>query len=670
MPADVQPFQPRGPRLFYGPFLGLNTDVHARSLSAGEAAECSNVIVRDGRVTHRPGIARLTAEADVDAYLDDFHGIGMRYIDGDADYIVAVAKDSKVGLRHYDEHYQPTVFSLAHLAEPFTKCRGAIGRFGQDAYIATDLGVYKFIDAMGNRNIERAGLAAPAAVFAVNAATTGNLTGTLECWVSRYNAFTGVESNATYAGSGSATGDHATITCLNALTAYDDLATHFRIYLSRADGYGFPGLIAEIEIAASMTGTSFVYTVGNPSGGNEQNGGATYAVADDDTNINYVPCTQNDPPPTDTIDMVFWRNRMIYLTASGRICFSQSVEELQGHVEHVGALSYRTVPQGERPVALWVFDEQLYVFTSRRIHRISGEFNSATNAQVVLGVLADEVVSTDAIDKVSGTAGCVSAQGIVEVETDSGNLLVYPGATHVYGFNGTASRALTKRRIQTRYKTRRAAATDKVITAAHYKRESLVLFCFQDVCVLAYDYTTGEWVEWMVGHTRKFGPMCSRSINGTTDDDAILLQSNSAATHLFRMQFRAFDGDQLGYDDVSGASGLPFEATWTGPDLNMGYPHREKLFVFVQAFFTSFSTFDGGKVAIYGRRNGNSSEQYPVHATDLTKWDQDLTDGVDVVERIGFAGRSLQPHFEFSRVIGERSELLGYGVEYTVIGRQ
>lgn len=669
MPADVQPFQPRGPSAFYGPFTGLNTDVHKRNLAAGEAAECSNVIVRDGRVTHRPGISRLPADPDSDAYLDAFHGIGMRYFDGDADYILAASHNNLVGLRHYDEHYQPALLTLANLVAPFTKCRGAIGRFGQDAYLATYNGVYKFLDALGNRNIEPTGLVAPIdPSVAVDVGTTGNLTGTLEFWMARYNAFTGVESNATYAGSGTATADWASCTLNAVLTDYPDKATHIRIYASRADGYGFPGLLAEVEIEGSMTGAAFVYTIGKPALGNEQNGGATYAIADDDTNINYVPCTQNDPPPVDTIDIAFWRNRMIYLTASGRIYFSQSVEELQGHVEHVGTLNYRTVPQGDKPVALRVYRDSLYVWTSRRVYRISGEFNSATNAQVVLGTLADEIVSTDAIELVEGTAGCVAPRAIISADTPAGEVVFYPGPAHIYAFDGVNAVAITDRKIQTRYRDRLAAATDGIVTAAHYKRDGLILFCFQDESVLAYDYTAGGWVEWLADHSRRFGPMCPRSINGTASDDAVFLQSNTTATHLFQMQLRAFDSDRLGTDITT--SSAPFAASWTGPDLNMGYPHREKLYVFLQAFFTSFSTYGNGKVAAYGRRNGNSSEQYPVHATEATKWDQDISEGVDVIERMGFAGRSLQPHFELSRATSEVSELLGYGVEFTVMGRR
>lgn len=669
MPADVQPFQPRGPSAFGGPFLGLNTDIDKRALAAGYATDAPNCLVRDGVVTHRPGIAALAAAVDdSNIYLDDFHGLELRYVDGDVDYIVASSTTSKVGLRAYDEHFQPAALGLANLVAPFTKCRGAIGRFGQDVYLATDLGVYKYLDVLGNRNVEPAGLAPPGDTTPTSAENgAGNLYGDLTFWASRYNANTGVESNAVQCGA-----ELTGVSAKQVLIDIDNLnqdrghATHIRIYMQRADGFGFPGLIAEVEITAAFE-TNFQYNVGSAAAGNETNGGSSYAAADDDTNILYAPPSQNDPPPTDTIAFAFWGNRMIYLTSAGRIYFSQSVEELQGHVEHVGALSYRTIPLGEKPVALHVYDGNLYVFTDKRVHRISGEFNSRTNAQVVLGTLPDDVVSTDAIDKINGTAGCVSRQSIVEADTERGGMVYYAGSEHLYEFDGIQSRPITERLIQRRYRTRIAATDDKLVSSGHYKREGLILFCLHDVCVLAFDYATGQWAEWLYGHLRRFGPMCPRTINGDTGDDAIFLQNRGVGGYGFHI--RVFDSDTLGYDDLV-SSFQPFAASWTCPDLNMGYPHREKLYHFVQGFFDTNASYTNGKVAAYVLRNGSSSEAYPVHASEATKWDQDIADGVDVIERLGFWARSCQPKFEFSQVSGEVSVLRGYGLEYTITGRR
>jgi hypothetical protein len=163
--------------------------------------------------------------------------------------------------------------------------------------------------------------------------------------------------------------------------------------------------------------------------------------------------------------------------------------------------------------------------------------------------------------------------------------------------------------------------------------------------------------------------VATRAINRVTRDDVIALQRRlpAAATTNRVYTLRFFDSS-VWYDSFDG-SVQPFLAYWTGPDLTMGRPERDKTFVYLHAFFTPQPDDFAGKVRAQVYRNGQSDELLPELGVG-DGWDQDVLGDVEVVERLGFRARSAQPHFELARTLIGRSELLGYGLEYTVVGRR
>jgi hypothetical protein len=672
MPADVQPFSLRGPRTFYGPFAGYQPDINPRMLAPGAAADCNNVVVRKGRVTHRPGIQPIVPDTSQN-HLNDYDALALRYMDGDADYIISVAERDSVGLQHYDEHYEPASLGKALVRHPFGAAYGVIGRWGMDAYLVTADGPYRFVDGLHNREVQPAGMqpfdTTVGAATVAASASAGDMTGDLTVWVSRYNALLGVESNALELGTVTSVAAKQLDIDIANPHGYRTHATHVRIYLSRADGYGFPGLIAEVELPDPDSGSDFAYALGDPAVGNEQNGGSTYATADDDTNINYAPPSQNGVPPVNATCFAYHQARGWWGTDDGRIYFSQSVDELQGHVEHVAALSYRTVPRNERIVALVPYQEGLYVFTQRRVYRISGQVNSATNAQRVQGTLDDAIASTDAIDEVEGSVGCISPQSVIRANTPRGERIYFAGPGHAYEFDGITCRPISENRVETEYDRLCGLSRSGIVSAAHQREDDLIVFCFTDAACLCYDVVTGEWVRWLNEYPKDFGPVATRAINRVTRDDVIALQRRlgAAATTNRVYTLRFFDSSAW-YDSFDG-SVQPFLAYWTGPDLTMGRPERDKTFVYLHAFFTPQPDDFAGKVRAQVYRNGQSDELLPELGVG-DGWDQDVLGDVEVVERLGFRARSAQPHFELARTLIGRSELLGYGLEYTVVGRR
>jgi hypothetical protein len=644
------------------------------------------VVVRDGAVTHRPGLDALVAE-NLDTRLEDsFRGRDLRYFDGEVDYALMTGDSGRVGLWHYDEDYQPDALGDAMIDPAFGDARGPIGRWGMDAYVCSELGPYRFLDALGNRELVRAGLEPfDADVGAMTAAvgSAGNLTGDVTIYASRYNALLGIESNAVEIDTLTVTADQIDIDIANPHD-YTTRATHARIYAARADGYGFAGLIAEVELPHPDSGSDFAYSLGDSAVGNEQNGGSTYDPADDDTNINYAPPTQNGLPPTNATCFLYHQSRGFWGTEDGRIWFSQSVDELQGHVEHVAALSYRTVPRNERIVAMAVLYDSIYIWTDRQIYRLSGQVNSVTNLQRNLGTLDDEIVSTDIIEPVEGTVGCVSPQSVVAANTPKGERIAFAGPEHAYIFDGAAAVPITDGLIQSDYNRLRALARSGIISGAHHKADNLIVFSFAGAAILAYDYVTGQWVRWFEGALFPVGPVSTRAINRIEADDMVALVGDirTVGGNLqvmdnppYALRFADQDEveDLLWFNNeqmqLVTRAGLRFAPTWLGPDLIMGRPDRLKRFGYLQAYFDTHPNDATGKVKAYAYLNGqNSGDPIPNPAP---QWGQNAVHSQNIVQRLGVRGLSIQPKFELSAQDGaERSGLLGYGFEYGIVGRR
>lgn len=654
---------------FHGPFRGLVTDVHPRNLLLSQAADCDNVVCPDGHVTQRPGLSESCGGGTVsNAKLKT-----VAYVGSITDYAVATGMDGEAFVQSYDEDQQQWKWAKATLTPPVIRWLPGWARYNKDSYFPSDTGPYVYRNGLDNLRLIAAGmeafdlkqLASPTSDNCLMAdATSGSgISGTVRFWVSRYNAKFDIESNAVQCKtSGGAetlamTDNEVTVTVTDVRGTLRGVATHVRIYQSRADGRGFPGLIAEIPLSEGAT--TFAYNVGVSS---EDNGGATYDMAVDTTNYLYGPPSQNSLPPSNTTAMAYFQERMFYGTDRGLVYYSQSADELQGHVESVSATSFFALPLNEKVVAMKVYKDALYIFTNRQIHRHTGLVNSLTNAQVVQGTLADEIVDTGFTEDVEGTVGCVSVDSVIEAETAGGSYLFFAGPAHFYQFNGDNATPITENVIQSTYKALFDAVGTNGISAAHYKELNLIVFAFKDSDMLSYDYMRREWTRWAAledasGTLTVKGPVTTRSLHhGYRSDEPLVFRQDSFASSVLHRSF-VMDSTIVTDDDVN------LTAYWIGPNTDAGAPTVAKRWSYMHAYLSDES---GGTMTIKTFRNGDSSAQVP--ATPKSFDQNKFNDVYDPIERLGYRSMSVQPRFDFSG--GSRTKLIGYALGGTKASRR
>lgn len=636
---------------FDGPFAGFASDVHPQNLPMGVAVSCDNCHSRNGDLRARPGTCEAPGGGDVTAASGL---LSMRYQGSDRDYVIATA-EGRAFLQRYNALMQMEPWTQMTPPRKLPSGSGAIERFGRVSYLSFGDGVYKYRGELDVVALEDAGMEALdtglQAINVTNSGASGFFWDNIDVWVSRYNSVTGVESNAVLGGS---------LTSLSArkvqveITNMDvDLrgdATHIRIYQSRNTGRGYPGLIAEVEIDAHLSGTTFTYEMAT-----ENNGGSTYALATDDTSYAAVAPQQNGVPPA-ALDIALHDGRMFYATEGGVIRFSQSITETQGGVEAVAALSERVVPRNEEIVALRSYQDALYVFTGKQVYRFSGVIASLTNEQVVLGSDVFDDPSTDVREGIENSAGCVSRDSIIEIDTPEGSLLFYAGPDNLMVFNGASAAPITIGVCQDLYRSRLLAAGTGHISACHHAESNLIIWCFRNVGCIAYDYFKREF--WLFDSFQMngsdqadcFGPIATRNVHNRETSQALLARQKDGT--LSDYQFYVFDINQADDD------GHAFPITWTGPQIDGQLPQIEKRWHYVVADFASQLS---GSVTVEVRLNGDSSKIFS-KTFDQTK----ITSRTPPRKGLHARARHMQPVF----TLAGNSRLLGYGFHVNPVGRR
>lgn len=645
---------------FRGPFEGVLSEAHPRNVGPAFASDCDNCLFRYGDVRKRPGMNEAPGGGTIPP------DVRMaRYVAGPTDYAIALAEDGAY-LQRWTPDLQPGVWTKLFSDLPYGLIEeGSIGRYASDAYVPTRDAMMKYRNRLDNLILEAAGLAPfTESLHNPTMASGGSavyLHGTCRFYVSRYNANTDVESNATQCfTSGDAetltlTANHVTITITGLASKPVGNATHVRVYQSRENGLGYAGLIAQVPLDEENEST-FTYNVGAID--TERNGGSTYAISADDTDYNYAPPTMNGVPPA-AVAMVYHDSRMYYATADGRVWFSQSVNELQGNVEHVGDFSYRNLLPGDRPVGMIEYRDSVYVFGRNVIYRWSGTVNSLTNLDANLGVLSDEIESTDIFEPVEGTVGSVSAASIIEIDSPGGGMVYFCGPKDSYRFDGLNAVPIGER-IRKEYQARLASVGRGGISAAHYSSLNLIVWCFKDNGCFAYDYATGRWSFWdsfyvlVETAASSLGPVITRSVHESDQAVPLIFRSDSY-TGPDDMRCFLFDEDLVQDDSVNLA------ATWTGGMLDLGAPAVDKLVHSLLGYF-EYQTDDS--VEMYVRLNGDPAQQVP--AVPRT-WVQTFFRQVDAEQRIGAFVKTVQPVFELALLAP--SVLTGYTIEAESVGR-
>ncbi len=641
---------------FPGPFLGLNTQAMARNLAPAYCSDCDNVVFRDGHIETRPGMVEFCGEGDiVDSGL-----LSVKYVDDNTDYAIASGSEG-IYLQAYDHDFQPGKWTPAILPSGYIPGSGAIARRKNDSYVATGDGVMAYRDRMDNRVVEYAGMQPYTELdhdptMADTGSGTG-INGTVEFWVSRYNSDADLESNAVRC---LTSGDSETLSMSNqevtislsniAGLSYRTYATHVRVYQRRSDGQF--GLFAEIPVDESSD--SFSYSLGAAG---EQNGGSTYSIAADDTNNIYGPPTQNGVPPQNVQAMVYHDGRMFYLEGD-KLWYSQSIDELQGHPESIAATSYLTLR--DDGVGLLVYRESLYIWTKRQVLRMSGFVNSLTNAQVANGTLFDEIGFTAFVESVEGVPGCISRDSIVEGDTGSGGIVFYAGPANLYRFDGVNASPVSDNTVQNKHL--EWVSADGV-SSAHYHELNLVVFCYKNQGILAYDYIRRTWTKWeslldkYAVTSSVIGPMSTRSIHGTAPNDPYLMLQNSGNGDLV-YGGSVFDFT-LYYDH-----GFSIPATWTGPEIDLGERVRRKRFDHLDVEIDTTGV-TGGVVRAWVFVNGDTTKQIPASIFGFT---MDQADEGQFTHRLGFRGHSAQPKFRLDN--DQKTRIIGYGLNASLVGRR
>jgi len=651
------------PRLFPphdydGPFFrGVNTQMNPRNLPPGYCADCDNIVVRDGHVTQRPGLSESDGAGHI---IGDV--LSMRYVSGDVDYAIALTK-TKVFFQPWSPDLDPAAWTEAISVRPFLKGSGALYDYGGDTYVSTDLRNYVYRNKLDNAHLSDVGM--EAFTTATHAPTCSAVAGgnndmdgaAVTVYVSRYNSDTDVESDAiecTGSPLDMSAGGKALRVAVTGVV-HDDLigeATHYRIYNGRADGMGYEGLLATIAFDEENQ-TSFSYDAGVAASGDEGNGGATWAEADDTTNYNYGPCTMNGIPPQ--ADAFCYHDARMYYLTGALLYFSQSVEELQGHVEHVASTSFRSLPAGENGLALQEYRDALFIFSDKQIHRLAGNVNSLTNVQVVLGTDEMDITSSDWLEPVEGTHGCISRDSLIEVDTANGNMILYAGQDNIYRFDGVNSVSIGDA-IQNTYLSWVAGLNRHEISAAYYKDLRLVLFAFKDTGIMGWDTATGDWVFWKTfpmdsGNADTIGPCCTRSVHAKGSPGIFLLREKSSTDE----DSISLKGSLTAYDD----GGNNFAASWEGP-YHDGQTAVQKRWDWMRASFLKNGS--GGTVGAYSRIDGDSDKPVPATANQMA-FPQEHFDEAPVIVRLGYRSNAMQPVFTLAE--GYQSKLVGYALEGT-----
>lgn len=681
--------RPKVPMLaFRGPFGGLSSEADPRNVAVGDAVDMDNCMTRDGHLTQRPGLVDPPCFGGgvFDPGEAEMRSVG--YVGGDVDYVTAIAEDA-IWMQSFRADFLPDEWGRPVSRYDLSGGEKAIFSHLGDTYFATGGRNVVYRNVLESRRLTDCGmdaidLDAVTSYSFDETATSGNVpTGkTFECWVSRYNAKFRIESNATRVGEVTTTGQcELEVEIVDIPTTMVGEATHYRIYLQRADGIGYPGLIATVEFDES-DGT-FNYVIGDTDVGNELVGGSdgadtTYSEGDDDANYEYAPPTMNGVPPA-AVDFAYWRGRMFYLTADGRIYFSQNVDELQGGLEAVPATSYRQLPFNDRGVAIKLYRDSLCIFGASKVYRLTGSVNSLTNRQVVLGVLDDEIVQTDVLDDIENSVGCISRDSIVEVlMPTSGSVLIFASADGVYRFDGVSSTPLTLGRIQKEYVAILTEYGNRV-SAGHYQVGHLVVLCFVPnrnqqyrFSVLAYDYVAGNWLKWSTYYTSStegveatcpfMGPLCTMAPSGSGASLCYVIRSarDTGVANSTRRLGAVFDLDAVS-DVQYGVSPTSIPCEWLGPNTDLGYAGRQKRVEYFKSFFEKTDSESDGYIQPQVHPNGDSG--YPIPGSPKF-WS---TRGGTL--RIGGRFETVQPYWIFvSQSKTTRMKIFGYAFDGRVVG--
>jgi hypothetical protein len=662
-------------------FAGLASDMRPRQIPTAGATDCDSVVIVKGTLRLRPSTVFLNGGGSVGPEIKSlFHACG------EVDYVVALERKS-AWVKKWSQDLDLREWGRAPLETAIDLRVGSMMQYNDDVYIASAEGVRVIRWWMDSIAVLEVGMEAldgtKTTLSVAKDSTAGYLPNakTFTVWASRYNARTGAESNATEIGSATtdANSQSLKITIGDGTLPYNDAAyvgtaTHFRLYVSRADGLGYPGLIAEIHVDPQQDTIIDYYLAatvlagyGGETIGSADGIVATYSEAEDDTDVSYAPPTMHGLPPI-CVGMCFWRDRMFYLTEDGLIYFSQSIEDLQGHVEYVAADSYRALPEGEKAVAIKVYRDTLYVFTTERIYRLAGSVNSLTDAQVVAGTTSAEILSTDILDGLEDAVGCASNHGVVIVDSDAGSMCFYAGINGLYRFDGERATPMCKY-VSDEWRSRYATSGFNNVFLAHHASLDLIVCMFRDLGAMVYNYMEDCWTQWD-GYQQpgspnplyKLGPVCTRNTHKVRGDECIWAHGLYLESYYQNQSSVVYFDDDVYTDQGALAATI---GTWTGPRISMGQQGRRKRFVYLQAFLEQESAAGSLYVSAYV---DGGTRPVPMFTSptgvDLTK-----QNAYGCRRRLGFYATDIKPYFYLTGT-NTNVRLTGYAVEAELVGRR